>query len=156
MMADDIILCSPLIFYHFKGDGIMHEIIEFFKRDRFAQKTGIEVLEVHPGQAKVRMKVTEDHLNGVNTVHGGALFTLADFAFALASNSYGKVSVAINANISYIKAARKGILLAEAKEVSKNPKLATYTVNIYNEEGEVIALFQGLAYRKKQKLRDIE
>ncbi|WP_332309205.1 PaaI family thioesterase [Methanosarcina lacustris] len=85
-------------------------------------------------------------------MQGGALFTLADLAFAAASNAYGTAAVGINANISFVKAGTKGTLTAEAKENSINPKIATYTVNITDDEGDLVAIFQGMVYRKKFSL----
>lgn len=129
----------------------MH-IKEFFKNDRFAANAGIEILEASIGHARARMKVTPMHLNGVNTVQGGAIFTLADLTFAVASNSHGTVAVAINVSISYMKAVSEGYLYAEARELSKNPKLGTYTVDVKDEKGDLVAVFQGMAYRKKDQL----
>ncbi len=126
---------------------IIMDIKEFITHDRFASFLGIELLEAGEGKAKAKLEITEDHLNAVNIAHGGAIFSLADLAFAAASNSYGEVAVAINANISYLKPSGKGVLYAEAFEISRNRKLATYTINIKNEEGELIASFQGTAYR---------
>ncbi|MCD6352618.1 MAG: PaaI family thioesterase [Proteobacteria bacterium] len=130
----------------------MKNIKKFFKNDKFAKHVGIELLEVSEGRAKAKLEIKKEHLNGVKIVHGGAIFTLADLAFAAASNSHGTVALAINANISYLKAVSKGTLIAEAKEVSKNPKLATYSILITNEGGDTIAIFQGTAYRKKDKI----
>ncbi len=130
----------------------MELIKEFFKKDKFAEYTGIELLEAEDGHAKTRMKINENHLNWIGTVHGGAIFTLADFTFAVAANSYGNVTVAINANISFMKAANSGYLFAEAKEISKNPKISTYTINITDSEGELLAIFQGMAYTKREKI----
>jgi acyl-CoA thioesterase len=98
------------------------------------------------------MAVQPHHLNGYRSVQGGAIFTLADFAFAAASNAHGKVAVAINVSITFIKAAHAGTLLAEAREVSANPKLGTYTINITDEQNALIAVFQGLAYRKSESV----
>ena len=127
----------------------MEEIKRYFKKDKFAANSGIELLEVSPGYAKARMNIEENHLNALKTVQGGAIFTLADLAFAAASNAYGTATVAINANISFVKAATKGTLIAEAKETSINPKISTYTVNITDDKGEIVAIFQGMGYRKK-------
>jgi len=134
----------------------MDNILKFFENDRYAAHTGIEVVEISSGRAKTRMKVENKHLNGIGTVHGGALFTLADFTFALAANSYGRVTVAINANISYLKAVKAGTLIAEAQELSKSNRISNYTVKINEEGGELIAIFQGMAYRKKEKLKDVD
>ncbi|RLA95655.1 MAG: phenylacetic acid degradation protein [Deltaproteobacteria bacterium] len=130
----------------------MERIMRFFENDRFAKHSGIEVLEVSEGKAKAKMEIGEKHLNGVGLVHGGAIFTLADLAFAVASNSHGTVALAINVSIAYLKATTKGTLFAEAEEVSRNPKLATYAVRVTNEDDELIALFQGTVYRKKDKI----
>ena len=119
--------------------------------DRFAKHAGVELVEMAPGYAKVKMAIEEYHLNGVKIVHGGAIFTLADFAFAVASNSHGRVAVGINASISYVKAARSGVLFAEAREISLNAKLGNYSVNVFDEQGELVAVFQGTVYRKKEE-----
>ncbi len=98
------------------------------------------------------MRIQKYHLNSVNVVQGGAIFTLADFAFAAASNSYGTVALGISVNIFYVKSATKGTLIAEAKEISVTPKLATYHVTVMNQKKEIIAIFQGMVYRKKDSL----
>lgn len=130
----------------------MEKIKEFFKRDKFAEHCGIKLVEVSPGRAKAEMEIKKEHLNGVNTVHGGAIFTLADFAFAAAANSYENVTVAINVNITYMEALTTGKITAEAREISRNPKLSTYTIDVYNDAGEIAAVFQGLAYQKRTSL----
>ncbi|MCD4801094.1 MAG: PaaI family thioesterase [Methanococcoides sp.] len=130
----------------------MEKIKEFFKMDKFAEYIDVELLEVSEGYAKAKMDIHEHHLNGVGIVQGGAIFTLADFAFAAASNSHGTVAVAINANISFVTSTTSGTLYAQARENSKNPKIATYTVDITDEEGNAIAIFQGMAYRKKMSV----
>lgn len=127
----------------------------FEANDKLGKHLGIKVLEVSEGFAKVKVEIMESHLNGIGTVHGGTIFTLADVAFAAASNSHGTVAVAVNVNISFVKAASKGVLYAEARELSRNPKLANYDIRVTDENGNIIALFQGLAYRKKDKLLDV-
>jgi acyl-CoA thioesterase len=129
-----------------------YKIKKFFKGDRLAEYLGIELVEVSSGRAVARMKIREEHLNGISTVHGGAIFTLADFAFAVAANSHGRVTVAINVSISFMKAATKGTLTAVAKEISLNPKIASYTVNICDDQDEIIGIFQGMAYRKRDRI----
>ena len=124
----------------------------FSKNDKFASHAGIELLEVAPGYAKIKMEIKDYHFNGVKTVHGGAIFTLADFAFAVASNSHGRIAVGINASISYVKAATAGALYAEAREAALNHKLGTYIVEIKDDEDDLIAVFQGTVYRKKDLL----
>jgi acyl-CoA thioesterase len=98
------------------------------KNDRFARHTGIELLTVAPGHATAKLVLHPHHQNGLGTVQGGAIFTLADFCFAAACNSHGTVAVALNVSITFMKAATTGTLWAEAKEVSKNFKVGAYAV----------------------------
>jgi acyl-CoA thioesterase len=130
----------------------MQEIKKYFKNDQFAARADVELLEVAPGRARAKMALHPHHWNGLNTVQGGAIFTLADFCFAAAANSHGTVAVAINVNITFMKAATTGTLWAEAREVSKNYKLGSYNVDVKDDEGHLVASFQGLAYRKKDSL----
>ena len=128
----------------------MKEVKQFFsEEDVFARHTGIELLDVGPGWAKASMKIEPYHFNGAKTVHGGAIFTLADFAFAVAANSHGALAVGINTSVSFVKAATTGTLYAEAREQARNPKLASYSVQITDDGNDVVAIFQGMAYRKK-------
>jgi len=122
------------------------------KNDRFAERTNIELLTVTPGRATAKMVLHPYHQNGLGTVQGGAIFTLADFCFAAACNSYGTVAVALNVSITFMKAATTGTLWAEAREVSKNFKVGAYAVEVKDDQGDLVAQFQGLAYRKKDKL----
>ena len=123
---------------------------ELLGKDRFAKLLGIELLEVSEGRAASKMEIRDEHLNGVDIAQGGAIFTLADFTLAAAANSHGTVAVVLNASISFIRAAQKGLLFAEAIESSKNNKTATYNVNVTNAQGELIAEYHGMAYRKKE------
>lgn len=131
----------------------MRELEQFFSdRDLFARHNGIELLEMGPGFAKALMNVAPYHFNGAGKVHGGAIFTLADFAFAVASNSHGTLAMGINTSMSFIKAATRGTLYAEAREEARNPKLATYSVRVTDDARDVVAVFQGMVYRKKESV----
>lgn len=134
----------------------MQKILKFFtENDQFARHCGIDLLEVKPGWGKARMEIQPFHINGAKTVHGGAIFTLADFTFAAAANSWGQLALAINTSMVFIKSAHGGILYAEAKELSKNRQLGNYQVEITDGQ-QLIAQFQGTAYRKESSLIDEE
>jgi len=130
----------------------MESVERYFKNDRFAERANIELLSVSPGQARAKMTLHPHHLNGYGTVQGGAIFTLADFAFAAASNSHGTVAVAVNVSITFMKAATTGTLWAEAREISRNFKLGSYTVEVKDDQGDLVAHFQGMVYRKSEKI----
>lgn len=131
----------------------MQAIKQFFStEDKFAGHCGIVLEEVGTGTARVSMRIEPHHLNGARTVHGGAIFTLADFAFAAASNSYGTLAMGIATSVSFVKAATIGTLHATARELSRNAKLATYAVEVTDDAGDLIAFFQGTVYRKKESI----
>jgi acyl-CoA thioesterase len=130
----------------------MPDLRSFFGGDRFAARNGIELLELEEGRALARLTVSGEHLNAAGVVQGGAVFTLADFAFAAASNSRGNVALAIEAHVTFLRAVREGVLLAEAREESGSRRLSTCTVRVTDEGGELVALFTGTAYRKDDPL----
>jgi len=127
------------------------DLIGFFENDNYAALTGVEIIEAKEGYCKAQLKITKKHLNAVNVVQGGAIFTLADFAFAVASNSRGQLALAINVNITFLKGVSGGTLYATASEFDDPKKLGAYDVIVTNEKDEIIARFNGLVYRKGQK-----
>jgi acyl-CoA thioesterase len=130
----------------------VEKIKEFFKNDRYAALTGVEIVEVSPGYCKASMVIEDKHLNAANVVQGGAIFTLADFAFALASNSHGQLALAINVNISFLKGKSSGTLYATANEVADPKRIGVYDVKVTDENDEMVACFNGVAYRKNVAL----
>jgi acyl-CoA thioesterase len=126
----------------------MSELKAYFDRDRFATGIGIELLEVREGFARARLTLNGTHLNAAGVVQGGVVFTLADYAFAACSNSHGTLALAINANVSFLRAVRCGVLTAEAREEAASRALSTCQVRVTDEQGALIALFSGTAFRK--------
>ncbi len=128
------------------------KLSEFLLNDRFARQAGAEILTIEPGYAKVRMEVTPDHLNAAGVCQGGALFTLADLAFAAVANSYGQITLSLSANITFLKAASNGWLYAEAREVHHHNRIPYIEVRIAQEDGTLIAIMTSSGYRKKDIL----
>jgi acyl-CoA thioesterase len=126
----------------------MEHVRAYFANDHFASENGIELVEVSAGFARARVVIEPRHLNSIGTVQGGALFTLADLAFAGACNSAGLLAVGLNMTISCLKGVSKGTLWAEASELSRTRKISTCTVRIVDDAGDLVALFQGTAYIK--------
>jgi len=124
----------------------------FFARDRYAAMTGIEIVEAGPGFCRARLAIEEKHLNAANVVQGGAIFTLADLAFAVASNSHGQLALAINANISFLHGVSSGTIFATATEIGEPGRLGAYDVLVTDEADNIVARFNGMVYRKKQRL----
>ncbi len=123
------------------------DIIKFFEKDRFAHYVGIELIKVEPGYAVTSLKLADKHLNGLNVVQGGVIYTLADFAFAAATNSNGLATVGINCSITYFKAPKGNIITAHAKENSAEKKICGCDVEVLDEDGTLVAKFSGTGYR---------
>jgi acyl-CoA thioesterase len=119
--------------------------------DAFSRWLGIELADVRPSAATVRMKVREDMVNGFGMCHGGIAFSLADSALAFASNTHGRVTVSIENTITYPKGILPGdTLTAIAEEESASNRLAFYRVTVRRADQEIVALFRGTVYRTKR------
>jgi len=114
--------------------------------DPFAQLIGAEFVDGEDGHAVVAMTVGDTHLNFLGGGHGGAVFTLADIAFGLASNSHDKICIGIDAHIAFVRGVVSGDqLLAEAREVSRSRKTAVYRVDV-TRHNTIIAAFTGTVH----------
>ncbi|RLA35428.1 MAG: hydroxyphenylacetyl-CoA thioesterase PaaI [Gammaproteobacteria bacterium] len=121
--------------------------------DRFAQGLGIRLVSVAPGCCEVTMLVTEAMHNGVGTTHGGATFTLADFAFAIAANSHGRTAVALSTQMSYPAASHAGdTLTAVATEESLGGRTGLYRVEVRRDDGTLVGLFTGTVFRRRDAI----
>ena len=124
-------------------------LFDFFKNDRFASMAGVELMEISEGYAKARMLITPEHLNGGRVCQGGALFTLADLAFAAAVNSHLVLTFSTSSNITFFQSVAQGYVYAEAREIVNHPRLPYAEVKITDEGGRLIAVFTSSGYRKK-------
>lgn len=124
------------------------DIFNTMKNEPFAQLLGITLLELGPGSAKAKLIPNKDMLNAHGTVHGGVIFSLADYVFAAASNSYGRTAVGVTNTINYMSAGKSGeTLTATAEEIKKNHRLGWYKIHIYSGT-ELIADMEAMVYRK--------
>jgi acyl-CoA thioesterase len=128
--------------------GPLAEVRALMAQDRFARGIGVRLVEVGPGRAVTRLRLRPGHLNGAGVVQGGAVFTLADLAFAAACNSNGTVALALDVSITYARAATKGTLEATAVQEAVSRRVSVCSVTVRGDDGEVVALFRGTAYRK--------
>lgn len=119
--------------------------------DSFSQWLGVEVLDVREGYAKIKMTVREEMLNGHRVTHGGISFSLADSAFAFASNSHGQKAVSIETSINHIKPVFDGDeLIATAEKESISKSLGQYIVRV-TRNNELVGLFKGVVFRKSEE-----
>ena len=120
--------------------------------DRFAQSNGISLTHIAPGSAQAEMTVGPQHINGGGVCQGGAIFTLADLAFAAVCQSHGQLTLGINNTINFIRSARLGDhLRAVATETADHPRLPVCEIKVYNQDDRLIAIVTGQAYRKRDQ-----
>jgi len=123
------------------------------ENDRFARNAGIQLVEIREGYARAQMTVEEHHLNGGGVCQGGAIFTLADLAFAGVCNSHGPLTLGLENTVSFLKSAQLGdVLTAECIEVLNHHKIPYCEMKVRNQDGELICTMTGLAFRKKVSL----
>ena len=122
---------------------------EFFKGDVFASTTtGIQIDAAQPGYAKVSLDIEPRHLNALGMVMGGAIFTMADYAFAIASNVGDETVVTINSQISYLGTAKGKRLIAEAKPLKNGRSTCVYNIDVEDELGTQVANIQVTGFKK--------
>lgn len=126
---------------------------DFFNNDAYAKHLGIELLDERAGYAKTQLTIGELHLNGLGTAHGAAIFALADAALAVAANNRSEsMGIGLQINTNFLSIAKLGdVLTAETSEVAIKNRIGNLTANVRNQEGELVASFQGMIYRKERK-----
>ncbi len=118
----------------------MEELTKRFHEDRFAAQAGVEIREAEPGRALCAMPLRPCHMNANNTPMGGAIFTLADFAYAVASNGFtDKIIVSQQVAITFLAPAKGTELLAEAKCLKSGRTTCLYEVDVRDELGTYVA-----------------
>jgi acyl-CoA thioesterase len=115
-----------------------------YAADACSRALGLELLEVRPGYARLRMVVRPDFLNGHQICHGGLIFTLADSTFAFACNSYNLSAVASGCSIEFLRPVQGGdVLTAEAVEQTLSGRTGIYDIRVTNRADETVAMFRG-------------
>lgn len=130
-----------------------HDFIRTIDNQPFARMLGIRLIDLKKGYARAEMSCPGDLENIFGTVHKGAIFSLIDEAFGAAANSHGTSSVALRINVSYLSPAVPGdTLRAEAREISRSERISSYRVEVRNQDEDLIATSEGMAYRKYKTL----
>ncbi|WP_184971957.1 hydroxyphenylacetyl-CoA thioesterase PaaI [Nonomuraea endophytica] len=123
--------------------------------DTASKALGIELLDLAEGRATCRMAVTGEMVNGHGLCHGGYVFLLADTAFACACNTYGPVTVAAGAEITFVSPAREGdVLTAEAAERTRYGRSGIYDITVTGSGGRVVAEFRGRSREFRGRSRE--
>lgn len=126
------------------------------ERDLFARQMGIRLVELRPGYSQAEMTLTPTMVNGLGLPHGGAIFTLADFAFAVACNSYGEAAVALSMDIHFLASPQPASRLkAEAMEIRRGGRTSLYRMTVTDEHDQLLADLHGMAYLKRTRFVEV-
>lgn len=131
-----------------KAEKIVNQMME---NDFFSQWLGVELVEVKDGYAQIRMTVRKEMLNGHGIMHGGISFSLADSAFAFASNSHGQKAVSIETSINHMKPVFEGdTITATAQKENVSRSIGNYMVRVTRGD-DLVGLFKGVVFRKQEE-----
>lgn len=125
----------------------MDKLKEFFKGDTLAQTMGISIDEASFEKTICWVAVSKDFLNAKGSVHGGTIYSLADFTFAVASNLGGRVCVTLDANITYFRPPANNKLVATAVLISSTKHTCNYNISICDGMGGQVAVASINGYR---------
>jgi len=129
----------------------MHDCTDtYMANDKYAKILGIELVNVKKEYARCELEITENHKNGIGSLHGAVIFAIADIAFAAACNTV-KLSIGMQAEIKYLNKPTGDRLITEATVVSASNKIGHYQVNITDNDGVHVAQFNSISYRLKDK-----
>ncbi len=120
-------------------EEVLKKVQERFAQDRYATSNGAVIEEIGDGYAKVSMEIDEHHYNSVGKIMGGAIFTIADFAFAVAANWQGKPVLSQTAQITYLGRVKGKRMIAQAKLVKDGRTMCYYVVDVADELGNQVA-----------------
>jgi len=128
----------------------INEIRLFFQSDKYLVTTDVHIDDASLDWCRCSLQVQPFHMNSVGAVQGGAIYTLADSAFAVAANlrhimeQDGKITVSQSASISYLSAGKAGsTLYAEAHKVGGGKRSSVYRIDVTDQKGRLIATMTG-------------
>ena len=125
----------------------LEEARAYFQGDRFATENGMTLDAIGDGTSECSMTLTERHKNANGGVMGGAIFTLADFAFAVAVNNVHRPTVAQQVSINYLSAPKGSRLIARAHRRKDGRATCVYIVDVTDDAGRDVAQFVGTGYK---------
>lgn len=135
------------------SDTISPTLRRHLESDSFSKLLDIDIIDVAPGYAKLRMPIGDKHIAMQGVTHGGAVFALADAALAVATHAYNQVTLALSLNINYHKATSGGdVLFAEAREQRAGGRTAAYVIDVHDDAQELVASLQAVVYRTRTPL----
>ncbi|MDQ0201340.1 PaaI family thioesterase [Neobacillus ginsengisoli] len=132
------------------------QIYKQVKNDPYAQSLGIQLTKFEAGFAEAMLEVQSHMVNAYGTVHGAVIYALADHAFSVACNAYGKTSLGLSTTIQFIESAKPGDkIVARATEIKRNYRTGFYRIDIYHKQN-LIATMEAVSYRKDHYFIELE
>jgi len=125
----------------------IEEAREFFKGDRFAASNGMRIVSLREDGCVCEADIRDDHRNALGGIMGGVIFTLADFAFAVASNNDHRPTVSLDSDIRFLSSSKGSRLTAAAKLIKSGKTTSVFRVDVTDETGKDVALFTGTGYK---------
>lgn len=121
------------------------EIVDLMmENDLFSQWMNVSILSINNGSCILKSTIHKDMLNGFEIAHGGITYSLSDSALAFSSNAYGYQCVSIETSISHIRPVFvNDVLTIECVEIHRGKTIGIYSVNIKNQENELVSKFKG-------------
>jgi acyl-CoA thioesterase len=137
---------------------VKEAIYRAVEREPFAQSLRMELKELEEGFSAVEMTYEPERMDNMfGRAHGGSIFALIDEAFETVCQSDGTVTVALNVSVTYVASPETGACLrAEAREVNRSKRTASYDIKVTESDGRLIAICQALAYRTGKPLPFLE
>lgn len=125
-------------------------LTDLFTADAFAGGLAARLTGWGGGWAEVAMTPREEHLNFGGVVHGGAVFGLGDYAFAVASNSWGRVAVALTVEVQYLRGVAPGTdLVARATERSRTRRTGAFLIEIHDDD-RLVSSLHAMVFRQER------
>lgn len=121
----------------------------YFSGDRFATENGMTLEERDESHAVTSLALGARHRNALGGVMGGAIFTLADFAFAALTNDRERVAVAQQVSVNFLAAAKGDRLIATARYKKDGRASCVVNVDVVDDTGREIAQFVGTGFKLK-------
>lgn len=130
-------------------DTPLEEIARIFSDDKFATDAcGCRVVEAARGHAVCEFDISDKHKNAYGGVMGGAIFTLADYALAIACNVGENPTVSVGNSIEFMTAAKGTKLIATCSTDKSGRTLGFYTIDVKDELNTPVARMTAVCYRR--------
>lgn len=130
-------------------DQLKKAIYNAVENEPFARRLNMSLVALDDGYSRVEMRYDPSQMNNIyQRAHGGAIFSLIDEAFETASQTGGRIAVALNVNVTYMASPENGArLVAEAKEINSSNKISNFDITVTDENGQLLAACRATAYR---------